>query len=90
MRKSDGAINRFINWFLGEPLPKEYYPDVDEFGNGEEAHQIKRIAEFCLVLLIILTTLCFGLDNFLAGTPEPEWWLNIVEPWLLSFLRMGR
>lgn len=82
MRKKNGAIHRFNDWLIGEPLPEEYYPSVDKFGNGSEEYQVRCIAEFFLVLSIVVTALYFGLGNYLAETPEPIWWINTVEPWL--------
>jgi hypothetical protein len=39
--------------------------------------QAKRIFEFCLVVSILALVLYFGLGNYIAGTPEPEFWLKI-------------
>ena len=39
--------------------------------------QVKRHFEVCLVALILSLIFYFGLGNFIAGTPEPEFWLRI-------------
>jgi hypothetical protein len=87
MRDKNGAITRFNNWLFGNPMPKEYFPDVHKYEDlelYEIRNQVRHIAEFCMILLITLTTLYFFGSNLLNGAPEPDWWLNIAEPWLLS------
>ena len=37
----------------------------------------RRFFEVCLVVMILSLILYFGLGNFIAGTPEPEFWLRI-------------
>lgn len=39
--------------------------------------QARRHLEVCLVASILFLILYFGLGNFIADTPEPEFWLVI-------------
>lgn len=39
--------------------------------------QAKRHFEVCLVFSILFLIIYFGLGNYIAGTPEPEFWLKI-------------
>lgn len=39
--------------------------------------QAKRHFEVCLVFLIIVSVIYFGMGSYIAGTPEPEFWLRI-------------
>ncbi len=48
--------------------------------------QAGRHFEVCLVVMILSLILYFGLGNFIAGTPEPEFWLRI-EAVLIEKLR---
>jgi len=41
--------------------------------------QARRIAEVCLVVLIVFTALYFGLGNYLADAPEPQWWVSLED-----------
>ena len=48
--------------------------------------QAKRHFKVCLVVMILFLIFYFGLGNFIAGTPEPEFWLKI-EAVLIEKLR---
>lgn len=39
--------------------------------------QVIRHLKICFVASILFLILYFGLGNFIAGTPEPEFWLRI-------------
>ncbi len=59
-------------------MKDEKVPVIDhDLAELQAELQAKRYFEVCLVVMILSLILYFGLGNFIAGTPEPEFWLRI-------------
>ncbi len=75
MREKNGAITKFNNWLFGDLLSEDCFEPID-------ISAFRHLAQFCLFLSLAFLVLYFGLSNYLIETPEPKFWINIVEPWL--------
>jgi hypothetical protein len=61
-------------------MKKRYSEHVDH-----DIHAIKRLLEFCIFLLIVLTALWFFGGHFLERAPEPAFWIAF-RAWLFNLI----